>query len=140
MTYLGKTDHQCFTQGHYREMFQDVCDLGPASQKEGVGSRSVIPESLAHGVPGELSFFKVEKQQRRASQMCYFVAPSPDVTLRPRGHVDDRKGCTGNTDSIPLVTRQRCSVSLVALTRCFCTSTKGMRESPAVFFSDSSPI
>lgn len=61
MTYLGKIDHQCFTQGCYREMLQDICDLGPVSQEEGVGSHSVILESLAHGVPGELSFSKVGK-------------------------------------------------------------------------------
>lgn len=47
MTYLGKIDHQCFTQGCYREMLQDVCDLGPVSQEEGVGSRSAILENSA---------------------------------------------------------------------------------------------
>lgn len=61
MTYSGKIDHQCFTQGCYREMLQDVCDLGPASQEEGVGSPSVILESLAQVLPGELGFFKVCK-------------------------------------------------------------------------------
>lgn len=69
--------------------------------------------------------------------MCYFVALSPDITLKPRGHVDDRKGCAANVDYTALLTRQRFRVSLLALTRCFCASTIGMRESPAVFFSDS---
>lgn len=79
MTYLGKIDHQCFTQGRYREMFQDVCDLGPAFQEEGVGSGSVVLESLAHGVPGELSFFKVGKQQRlppKCATLWHSLQPS----------------------------------------------------------------